>query len=80
MVGGAMRQGGVLAAGGLYALEHHVDRLAEDHANAQRLAKGLAALGIASDPVQTNMVFAAIPEASCARRTCCASSTRARAW
>jgi len=65
MVGGAMRQAGVLAAGGLYALEHHVDRLAEDHANAQRLAKGLAALGIASDPVQTNMVFATVPKEIC---------------
>ena len=65
MVGGAMRQGGVLAAGGLYALEHHVERLADDHANAQRLAKGLAAIGIASDPVQTNMVFATFPKEVC---------------
>jgi threonine aldolase len=61
MLGGAMRQVGVLAAAGIYALEHHVDRLAEDHANAERLAKGLAALGLAVDPVQTNMVFAAVP-------------------
>ncbi len=61
MLGGTMRQVGVLAAAGLFALEHNVERLAEDHANAERLAKGLAALGLKVDPVQTNMVFAAIP-------------------
>src|SRR5258707_4795511 len=61
MLGGTMRQVGILAAAGVYALEHNVERLAEDHANAQRLAKGLAALDLAVDPVQTNMVFAAIP-------------------
>jgi threonine aldolase len=65
MVGGAMRQAGVLAAAGLHALEHHVPRLAEDHANAQRLGAGLEGLGIAVEPVQTNMVFAAFPEADC---------------
>jgi threonine aldolase len=57
MVGGAMRQVGVLAAAGLYALEHNVERLAEDHANAERLARGLAGIGLQVDPVQTNMVF-----------------------
>lgn len=66
MLGGTMRQVGILAAAGLYALEHHVDRLAEDHANAQLLAQGLAAAGLEVDPVQTNMVFAAVPEGSCA--------------
>jgi threonine aldolase len=65
MVGGAMRQAGVLAAAGLHALEHHVPRLAEDHANAQRLGAGLEALGIAVEPVQTNMVFATFPKADC---------------
>src|SRR5262249_29037127 len=40
--GGSMRQSGMLAAAGLYALQHHVERLAEDHANARRLADGLA--------------------------------------
>ncbi len=64
MLGGTMRQVGILAAAGIYALEHNVERLAEDHANAQRLAKGLAALGLAVDPVQTNMVFATIPRES----------------
>jgi threonine aldolase len=52
MLGGAMRQAGVLAAAGLYALEHHVERLAEDHANAERLAKGIGAAA-----PQSNMVF-----------------------
>ena len=66
MLGGTMRQVGILAAAGLYALEHNVDRLAEDHANAERLAKGLSALGLKVDPVQTNMVFAAVPRESVA--------------
>lgn len=63
MLGGGMRQAGILAAAGLLALEQHVDRLAEDHANARRLAEGLAGIdGIRVDPqaVQTNMVFATV--------------------
>jgi threonine aldolase len=59
-MGGAMRQAGIIAAGGVYALRHHVKRLAEDHANARRLAEGLAALpGVSLDPasVETNLVF-----------------------
>jgi len=66
MLGGGMRQAGILAAAGLHALEHNVARLADDHANAERLAAGLAALGIDVEPVQTNMVFATIPRESCA--------------
>lgn len=60
MFGGAMRQSGVLAAGALHALDHHVDRLAEDHANAKRLAEGIAGVrGVLVDPgaVQTNIVY-----------------------
>jgi threonine aldolase len=60
MLGGGMRQAGVLAAAGLVALDEMVDRLAEDHANARRLAEGLQGLpGIDIDlaPVETNMVF-----------------------
>jgi len=60
VLGGGMRQAGVLAAAGIYALEKHVDRLAEDHANAGRLARGLSQIDeIRVDPgsVQTNMVF-----------------------
>jgi threonine aldolase len=52
MLGGVMRQAGVLAAAGLYALEHNVERLAEDHANAERLARGIGA-----PAPQSNMVF-----------------------
>jgi threonine aldolase len=65
MLGGGMRQAGILAAAGLYALEHNVARLAEDHANAERLARGLAAAGFDVEPVQTNMVFVKVPKASC---------------
>lgn len=61
VLGGGLRQVGVLAAAGLYALEHHVSRLAEDHAHAQRLAEGLRGLGLVVEPVQTNMVFVRIP-------------------
>ncbi|MEO7761413.1 MAG: low-specificity L-threonine aldolase, partial [Casimicrobiaceae bacterium] len=58
MLGGGMRQAGVLAAAGLYALDHNVERLAEDHANAARLHAGLAQLpGITVEPQRTNMVF-----------------------
>ena len=57
MVGGGMRQAGYLAAAGLYALDHHVQRLAEDHANAEYLAQGLRAAGFAVEPVHTNMVY-----------------------
>ncbi len=59
-MGGAMRQAGIIAAGGVYALRHHVKRLAEDHANARRLAEGLAGLpGVRLDPrtIETNLVF-----------------------
>uniref|UniRef100_A4XWE3 L-threonine aldolase n=1 Tax=Ectopseudomonas mendocina (strain ymp) TaxID=399739 RepID=A4XWE3_ECTM1 len=62
MVGGGMRQAGVLAAAGLYALQHQVERLAEDHANAARLGEGLAALGYSVEPVQTNMVYVQLGE------------------
>jgi threonine aldolase len=59
MLGGGMRQAGVLAAAALHALEHHVRRLADDHALARRFAEGLAGLpGLSIEPPQTNMVFA----------------------
>ena len=62
MAGGAMRQAGVLAAAALHALDHHVDRLAEDHANAKRLAAGLQGLpGVTVQPPETNMVFVDLP-------------------
>ncbi len=59
-LGGAMRQAGIIAAAGVYALRHHVDRLAEDHEQARRLAFGLAKFsGITIDPtwVETNIVI-----------------------
>lgn len=57
MLGGGMRQAGFLAAAGLYALDHHVERLADDHARAQRLCEGLRARGYAVDTPETNLVF-----------------------
>jgi threonine aldolase len=76
MYGGGMRQVGILAAAGLYALEHNVGRLAEDHAHARRLAEAAAGLrGIALDPahVQTNIMIVDVspsgmdPQTACAR-------------
>ena len=57
LFGGALRQSGVLAAAALYALDHHVERLADDHARARRLAEGI---GVDSADVETN--FVAIPD------------------
>lgn len=67
MLGGGMRQTGVLAAAGLYALEHHVQRLADDHAHAQAIAKTLAKTGWADvdmEGVQTNILFFTVPSLS----------------
>jgi len=66
MFGGAMRQAGILAAAGLYALDHHVERLADDHAHARRLAEGLADVpGLNLDPaaVETNIVLVGCADA-----------------
>jgi len=63
-LGGGMRQAGVLAAAALYALEHNLVQIAEDHAHAQRLAAGLSAIrGVQVDlsRVETNMVYAELP-------------------
>ena len=58
LLGGAMRQAGIVAAAALYALDHHVERLAEDHARARRLAQGWAEAGLPVDvgAVETNFV------------------------
>ena len=66
MFGGGMRQAGFLAAAGLYALEHHVERLADDHARARRLADALVARGPfrAAAPVSTNMAYVDTPGAA----------------
>jgi len=59
MFGGGMRQAGIIAAGGLYALEHNIDRLKEDHRRAKRLAEGISSIGPLSVkyPVDTNFVM-----------------------
>jgi threonine aldolase len=65
LFGGAMRQAGVAAAGCLYALDHHVDRLVEDHARARRLAEGLAAIPgilVTNPRPETNIIFFDIVE------------------
>jgi len=60
LFGGAMRQAGIIAAGGVYALDHHIERLVDDHANAKLLAEGLASMpgvDIHAADVETNIVF-----------------------
>ncbi len=67
MLGGAMRQAGIVAAGALWALEHNVERLAEDHENARLLAEGLAEIdGVSIDPatVETNIVIFEVADAA----------------
>jgi threonine aldolase len=67
MLGGAMRQAGIVAAGALWALQHNVERLAEDHENARLLAEGLAEIdGVAIDPgtVETNIVIFEVADAA----------------
>jgi threonine aldolase len=66
MMGGAMRQSGIIAAGCLHSLDHHVERLADDHRNARLLADGLAQLpGVELDPatVETNIIVFGVPDA-----------------
>ncbi|HEY2145845.1 MAG TPA: low-specificity L-threonine aldolase [Steroidobacteraceae bacterium] len=62
-LGGGMRQAGVLAAAGIHALENHVQRLAEDHANAEYLASGLTSIGLKVVPPQTNVVYVEVTPA-----------------
>ncbi len=64
MLGGGMRQSGILAAAGIYALEHHVERLADDHAHAKAVAKAIQKAGWADvdmEGVQTNIIFFTVP-------------------
>ena len=63
MMGGAMRQAGILAAGCLYALDHNVERLAEDHENARALADGLARARLRGrSRTETNIVIFSAPD------------------
>jgi threonine aldolase len=66
MLGGGMRQAGVIAAAAHYALEHNVQRLAEDHANAARLSQGLGAIdALTVTTPQTNIFYVDMPAAAC---------------
>lgn len=80
MFGGGMRQAGIVAAGALYALEHHVDRLAEDHANAKKLAEamnGAPGISVDLDAVQTNIVYCDVdPSLGTAAELCGALADR----
>ena len=65
MLGGGMRQAGILAAAGLYALEHNIERLADDHANAARLSRELAQIGqLKVATPQTNIFYIEVPPAA----------------
>jgi threonine aldolase len=65
MAGGGMRQGGFLAAAALHALDHHIERLAEDHALARRLAEGLTGIdGLKVEAPQTNILFVDLTDAA----------------
>ena len=80
-----MRQAGIVAAAGIYALDHHVERLADDHANARRLAEGLAAGSrLAVDPstaCATNIVLAACTrDPTTPPRASATSSRRSASW
>jgi threonine aldolase len=72
MVGGGMRQAGILAAAGLYALEHQVQRLEHDHQRALEIAGGIEALGYVVEPVQTNMVYVQMGTRAGALKALCA--------
>jgi threonine aldolase len=62
-LGGGWRQAGLLAAAGIYALDHHIERLADDHANARLLAETLRSNGIAARDPETNIVLVDVPDA-----------------
>jgi threonine aldolase len=64
LFGGAMRQAGIVAAAGIYALDHHVERLADDHANARRLGEGLVEAGLPVDPDQVESNFVLVDAAA----------------
>jgi len=83
MFGGGMRQAGIIAAGALYALEHNIDRLAEDHANAKRLAEALAEMpGVLIDPntVETNIVYFDVEQAAGTAKEVCDALREKGVW
>jgi threonine aldolase len=80
MLGGGMRQAGVIAAAGQYALEHNVERLAEDHENAAHLAAGLAQIEqLSVTAPQTNIFYVDMPQAACAPLAAALASAGIRA-
>ena len=81
--GGAMRQAGILAAACLYALDHHVERLAEDHANARRFAEIIAeapAIRINPADIETNLVYFGVDEAAGTAEALCARLHEQGMW
>lgn len=76
MLGGGMRQSGILAAAAIHALEHHVERLAEDHARAARLAEGMRALGLETAPCDTNLLYVHVPDGPALQSTLEAEGVR----
>lgn len=67
LLGGGMRQSGMLAAACSHALSHHVERLSDDHDRARRLVDGLTAMGHRCDPCDTNLVYTHLPDAPAAQ-------------
>jgi len=83
MFGGGMRQAGVIAAAALYALEHNIDRLAEDHANAKRLASAIADMpGVSIDveAVETNILYVDVNESTGTAKSVCDALREHRVW
>jgi len=83
MFGGGMRQAGIIAAGALYAIDHHIDRLAEDHAHAKRLATALAGMpGVSIDleSVETNIVYFDVHDATGTAKDLCERLHSAGVW
>lgn len=83
MFGGGMRQGGIIAAGALYALDHHVDRLVEDHTHARRLAEALVKFsGVSIDvaTVETNILFFDVDAATGTAKELCDKLYEAGVW
>ena len=79
-LGGGMRQAGILAAAGLYALEHNIARLAEDHANAARLARSLAGAGARVRTPETNIVLVDVPDGPAAAAACAEKGVKISAF
>jgi threonine aldolase len=83
MMGGGMRQAGILAAAALYALDHHIERLAEDHANARRLATEVAGMpGVSIDltGVETNIVYIDVSESLGTAKAVCDALKENGVW